>query len=178
VAHFELALNRQEYLVKTIHLETELPTSADRVWQAMCHPASFTYVTRGLFGVPALAGRTEPFREGECGTGWLLLSHLLPLHRHTIHLASLDARAMTLRSHEHGGVLRAWNHTLHVEPAGDQRCRYSDTVAIDAGPLTGIIAALAMWIFRYRQRRWHRLVRNHLLPGGPRYAASPQREGR
>ena len=55
--------------MQTIHLETELPASADRVWQAMCHPASFTYVTRGLIGVPALAGRTEPFREGETGTG-------------------------------------------------------------------------------------------------------------
>jgi hypothetical protein len=70
--------------VQTIHLETELPASADKVWQAMCHPASFTYITRGLIGVPALAGRTEPFREGETGTGWLLLFHLIPLHRHTI----------------------------------------------------------------------------------------------
>jgi len=27
-----------------------------------------------------------------------------------------------------------------------------------------------VWIYRYRQRRWHRLVRNHLLPAGPRYS--------
>jgi len=120
--------------VQTIHLETELPASADRVWQAMCDPASFTYVTRGLIGVPALAGRTEPFREGETGTGWLLLFHLIPLHRHS--------------------------------------CRYSDTIEIDAGPLTGTVAAVARQIFRYRQRRWHRLVRNHLMPSGPRYAAA------
>ena len=162
--------------MKTIHLETELPTSADRVWRAMCHPASSSYVIRGLIGVPALAGRTVPFREGECGTGWLLLFHLIPLPRHTIYLASLDQNARTLRSREHGGVLRAWKHTLHVEPTGDQLCRYSDTVEIDARPLTGIIAALAIWIFRYRQRRWHKLVRNHLLPGGPRYAAAPRQE--
>src|SRR5579864_7027375 len=51
----------------------------------------------------SLSRRDEPFREGECGTGWLLLFHLLPLHRHTIHLASLDVQAMTLRSLEHGG---------------------------------------------------------------------------
>ena len=55
--------------MQTIYLETELPASADKVWHAMCHPASFTYVTRGLIGIPALAGRTEPFREGESGTG-------------------------------------------------------------------------------------------------------------
>jgi hypothetical protein len=160
--------------VQVIHLETELPTSADKVWQAMCHPASFTYVTRGLIGVPALAGRTEPFREGESGAGWLLLFHLIPLSRHTIHLASLDPATKTLRSREHGGILRAWNHQLHVEPAGDQRCRYSDTIEIDAGTLTGIVAAAARQIFCYRQRRWHKLVRNHLMPSGPRYAIRAQ----
>ena len=31
-------------------------------------------------------------------------------------------------------------------------------------------AIAAVRIYRYRQRRWHRLVRNHLLPAGPRYA--------
>ena len=158
--------------MQTIRIETELPTSADRVWEAMRHPASFSYVTRGLIGVPALAGRTEPYREGECGTGWLLLFHLIPLSHHTIHLVEIDAASRTLRSREHGGILKAWNHTLHAEPLGDQRCSYSDTVEIDAGRLTGLVAAAARWIYRYRQRRWHRLVRKHLMPAGPRYATS------
>jgi hypothetical protein len=163
--------NFAERPVQIIHLETELPTSADKVWQAMCHPASFTYVLRGLIGVPALAGRTEPFREGESGTGWLLLFHLIPLSRHTICLASLDQASKTLRSREHGGILRTWNHQLHVESVSDRRCCYSDTIEIDAGALTGIVAAMAKLIFRDRQRRWHKLVRNHLMPSGPRYAS-------
>ncbi len=120
--------------MQTIYLESELPVSADKVWHAMCHPASFTYVTRGLIGIPALARRTESFREGESGTGWLLLLDLILVSRHTIYLASLDEPPRTLRSREHGEVLRTWNHTLHAEPAGDKRCRYNDTADIDAGP--------------------------------------------
>ncbi|MBV8950972.1 MAG: hypothetical protein JOZ99_08860, partial [Actinobacteria bacterium] len=58
-------------MTRTIHVETELPTSADKVWAAMKHPASFLFVTRGLIGFPALAGRTDPIRRGEVGTGWL-----------------------------------------------------------------------------------------------------------
>jgi len=150
--------------VKTIHVQTELPTSADAVWQAMQHAASFLYVTHGLFGFPALAGRTAPFREGEQGSGWIWLFHLIPLSRHTIHLVEVDQETLTLRSREHGGILRAWNHTLHVEDVGDQSCRYSDTVDIDASPLTGLVALAAVGIYRYRQRRWHKLVRRHLLP--------------
>jgi hypothetical protein len=156
--------------VKTIHLETELPTDAERVWRAMQHPASFSYVCRGLIGVPALAGRTEPMREGELGTGWLLLFHIIPLSHHTIHLVDVDAGARTLRSHENGGMLRTWNHTLHVEPLSERTCRYSDTVDIDAGVFTPVVAVASKWIYRYRQRRWHKLVRKHLLPEGPRYS--------
>ena len=156
--------------MKTIHVQTELPTTADAVWQAMRHAASFLYVTHGLFGFPMLAGRTEPFREGEKGSGWIWLFHVIPMSRHTIHLVDVDEATRTLRSREHGGILRAWNHTLHVEPAGDQRCRYSDTVDIDARPITGLVALAAVGIYRYRQRRWRKLVRRHLLATGPRYS--------
>lgn len=158
--------------MRTIHVETELPTTADAVWQAMQHPASFLYVMKGLFGVPALTGRTTSFHEGEQGTGWLLAFHVLPAWRHTIRLVELDDAGRTMRSHEYGGILRTWNHTLRVEPAGDERCVYSDTVDIDAGPLTGMVARASERIYRYRQRRWHKLVRNHLLPTGPRYSAT------
>ena len=158
--------------MKTIHVETELPTDAERVWRAMLHPASFSYVCRGLIGIPALDGRTEPMQEGECGTAWLLLFHVIPFSHHTIHLVEIDPDSRTLRSEEHGGMLRAWNHTLHVEPLGETTCRYSDTVDIDAGRLTPAVAWAGKLIYRYRQRRWRKLVHKHLLPGGPLYARS------
>lgn len=155
--------------MKTIHVSTDLPTDAETVWSAMQHPASFLYVTRGLLGVPMLEGRTEPVRAGESGTGWIWLFGLIPFSRHTIHIADVDAETMTIRSREHGGLLRAWNHDLHVEPVGEDRCRYSDTVEIDAGVLTDVVAAIGVGLYRYRQRRWRMLVDRHLLPSGPRY---------
>lgn len=164
--------------MRTIEIETDLPTDADRVWRAMQHPASFTYVCRGLLGIPALAGRTDPMREGEAGTGWLLLFHVIPLSHHTIELVEVDETTRTLRSREHGGMLRVWNHTLHVEPVDDHTCRYRDTVELDAGILTAAVAAVGVRIYRYRQRRWRKLVRKHLLPGGPSYAHFPTTPGK
>ena len=157
--------------MRTIYLETILPTGAERVWYAMQSPATFLYVCKGLFGVPALAGRAEPLRVGERGTAWLFAFHLLPAYRHTIEVVDVDEAHGTIRTHERGGVLRAWNHTLQVEPIDENHCRYSDTVDIDAGPATAFVAALAVGIFRYRQRRWRKLVRTHLLPQGPAYAS-------
>jgi hypothetical protein len=157
--------------MRTVHLETTLPTSADRVWRAMQSPATFLYVCKGLFGVPALAGRVEPLRVGERGTAWLFAFHVIPAYRHTIEITEVDETNRTIRTHEHGGILTAWNHTLHVEPVDEQTCRYSDTVDIDAGRATALVAAIAVGIYRYRQRRWHKLVRLHLMPEGPAYAS-------
>ncbi len=157
--------------MRTIHLQTTLPTDAERVWRAMQSPVTFLYVCKGLLGVPALAGRSEPLRAGERGTGWLFAFHVIPAYRHTIEVLEVDDAKRTVRTHEHGGVLRAWNHTLRVEPVDAQTCRYSDTVEIDAGLITRLVAALAVGIYRYRQRRWHKLVRLQLLPQGPAYSS-------
>jgi hypothetical protein len=157
--------------VRTIYLETILPTTADRVWSAMLSPVTFLYVCKGLFGFPALSGRSEPLRLGERGTGWLVAFHLIPAYRHTIEVIKVDEVTKTVRTHEHGGMLRVWNHTLHAEALDENSCRYSDTIEIDAGPATVIVAAAATGIFRYRQRRWHKLVRRHLLAEGPAYAS-------
>lgn len=157
-------------MAQTIRVETELPTSAERVWSAMQHPTSFLYVCRGLFGWPALAGRTDPIHAGESGSGWLMLFHVLPLYRHSIEVLAVDHGTRTIKSHEHGGMVNRWDHTLHAEEIGPDRCRYSDTVVIEAGAFTALVAAAAKGIYCYRQRRWHRLVERQLLPQGPRYS--------
>lgn len=157
--------------MRTVHVESELPTDAERVWKSMQHPATMCYVLSPLVGIPALAGRAEPFQQGESGRAWLLLFHVIPLHRHHIELVEVDGKTRTMRSREHGGIVREWQHTLHAEPIGENRCRYSDTVQIDAGPFTAAVARLATALFRYRHRRWRKLVNRHLLPGGPSYAA-------
>lgn len=157
---------------RTVHVQTELPTAADRVWSAMLQPVTFLYVTRGLLGFPALAGRTDPLRAGETGCGWVFAFNVIPAYRHTIEVLEVDATTRTIRTHEHGGVLRRWDHTLHVEPLGGGCCLYSDTIVIEAVPSSRLAALVATGIFRFRQRRWQRLVRNHLLASGPRYARS------
>ncbi|OBK21159.1 hypothetical protein [Mycobacterium asiaticum] len=153
--------------MRTVHVETVLPTSADRVWSAMLSPATFLYVCKGLFGFPSLAGRTEALRLGESGTGWLFAFHVIPAYRHTINVVEVDEATGSIRTNEHGGLLKAWNHTLHVEPIDAHSCRYSDTVDIDAGRMTGVVVAVAHGIYRYRQRRWRKLVRRHMSPVTP-----------
>ncbi|MGN7778328.1 hypothetical protein ACTJJE_02230 [Mycolicibacterium sp. 22603] len=148
--------------MQRVHLETILPTDADRVWSAMQYPVTFLYVCRGLLSLPALAGRSAPLQVGERGSGWLFAFHVLPAYRHTLEVLSADPGTRTIRTHEYGGVLKAWDHTLRVQPIDENSCRYSDSVDIDAGMLTPVVVRVARGIYRYRHRRWHRLVAKHL----------------
>lgn len=153
--------------MRTVHIETTLPTDADRVWEAIQYPGTFLYVVRGLFRVPALEGRFDKFEAGEVGTAGLWAP--LPLYRHTIEVLDVDHATRTITTHEHGGVIRSWNHTLHVESRCPDQSRYHDTIEIDAGGLTPIVALIAKGIFAYRSRRLRRLVRLHLTAAGPVY---------
>ena len=91
---------------------------------------------------------------------------MIPAYRHTIEVLDVDDTTRTIRTHEYGGMLRSWNHTLHVEPVTDGSCRYSDTVEIDAGRLTSVVVAVARGIYAYRHRRWRRLVDKHMAEAG------------
>lgn len=157
---------------RTIRISTALPADADRVWSAMQHAASFLYVCRGLLGWPALSGRTDPVKEGESGAGMLLLAHMIPLHKHHIHVLRVDHDSRTIETREHGGLLTRWDHSLQVRPVGEGRSLYTDTITLEAGRFTPVAAILSTGIYRYRQMRWRRLARKHLQPDQPKMAAA------
>ncbi len=62
-----------------------------------------------------------------------------------------------LRDKGHGSVARVWDHRIFIEPDG-VGTRYTDRVCIDAGLLTWPVLLYATLFFRYRQRRWRKLV--------------------
>jgi hypothetical protein len=147
----------------TIRVTSLVEAPAHRVWTTLQSPATFLYVSRGLLGMPALAGRMDPWRPGEVVTGWLFLFHIIPISRHRIQVMEIEHDAMTFLAHERGGLLRAWLHSFTVVPEGPAACRYTDMVEIDAGRLTPVVAFLARWFYRYRHRRWRSLARRHLM---------------
>jgi hypothetical protein len=89
----------------------------------------------------------------------LLFFHLLPGWTHEIWIVTVDEGARRIETTEHGGAVKTWNHVLSVDPAGPGRSRYSDTIEIEAGPLTRLVWVYAHLFYRYRQWRWRRLAR-------------------
>jgi hypothetical protein len=101
------------------------------VWLLMLRPATMLYVLHGLLDFPILKNRRSPIIEGESGTGWVRLFHLVPFARWSINVHTVDADARVIATEECGGVFRRWTHTLHVEPIDALSCRYTDIVDLE-----------------------------------------------
>lgn len=136
-----------------------LPLPADDVWLLMTRPATMLYVLRGLLDFPMLKDRHQPIVEGESGTGWVRLFHLVPFARWTIHVHTVDAGARLIATEERGATFRRWAHTLRAESIDATSCRYTDIIEVDAGPLTPAMVPVVDLIFWHRHRRWRRLAR-------------------
>ena len=143
---------------KTV-VSTDLDASADVVWPGVKTPHAFAHVANGMVRFPAASNLDGPWQAGQTVAGWTFLFNVIPFSKHHLTIASIDDESRTLVSDERGGLIRRWHHTLHVESLADGRCRYTDTIEIDASALTAIVAGYAHLFYRYRQRRWKQLAR-------------------
>ncbi len=141
----------------TVRRTTVLPVDADTAFALALKPATFAYVARGVLRVPALqaipAGFAAPGAQAAGRLWWL---GVLPAWTH--HLRVVEIGGRELRTAEHGGPLRAWNHWLTFAPTSATTCAYTDEIEIDAGLLTRPTALFARAFFALRQARWRRLA--------------------
>ena len=98
-----------------------------------------------------LLGVRDPLPEtlGQGETITMRLKILgIPANRHTLHLKEVDDATRTIRTNEHGGSLKTWNHTIQIEPTSDATCRYTDVVEFNAGALTPIAYPISERLLR------------------------------
>jgi len=99
----------------------------------------------------------ERIEAGASGSARLWWLGALPSWRH--HLAVVHAGDGEIRTNEHGGPVRTWNHHLRFEPLDASSCRYTDEIELEDG-LRGLPTRLfARLMFRHRHRRWRALAR-------------------
>lgn len=144
-------------------IETRLPASAEHVWQALLRRDTFRYITRGALSFDGIELWPERFTAGATLTTRMRLLGIVPLWSHQLQVVRIDELARELLSHEHGGLVRRWNHRIKVSPDGARQSHYVDEIDIDAGLLTPLIWLFAQLFYRYRQMRWRYLLRTRLI---------------
>jgi hypothetical protein len=128
-------------------------------------PALLNYVVAGLMKFQPLDPPAFPriWSAGEYMVR-LLAFHVLPVGWQKVVIEQPEGHdTWFIRDNGRGSVARVWDHRIFIEPdAGGTR--YTDEVRIDAGILTWPVSLYAELFYRYRQRRWRKLVAANFRP--------------
>lgn len=151
--------------MKTITIATYLDVEPDVVCRHVMTPRLLNYVVAGLM-------RFRPVEPDSFPQTWspgnyrvrMLAFHLLPVGWQTVAIELPGpGDDWFIRDKGRGSIARTWDHLIFIEPDG-AGTRYVDRVRIDAGVLTLPVVLYAKLFYRYRQRRWRKLVRLGFSP--------------
>lgn len=83
---------------------------------------------------------------------------LIPTGDHFVRFAEVDDARLCIKTHEHGGPVEKWEHTMQVEPLSATTSRYTDSVDIEAGNVTKLVCFLALRFYRHRHCQLQQLL--------------------
>jgi hypothetical protein len=144
-----------------VFVQSTLPCHADAAWSAVQTSALLEEICAPLIYFRAEPGTEIPERWSPGGANRLQprMFGFLPLATRVLNWERIDQTAREIQTREHDAMIRRWDHRIHVEPAGDGSCRYTDDVQIEAGVLTPLVWLYAQWFYRHRQKRWQRVAK-------------------
>jgi hypothetical protein len=82
----------------------------------------------------------------------------LPVGRWRFNVVARDDERRRLVSEESGTGVRSWRHEVAIDPLDDSTSRLTDTLEIDAGALTPLIAWFARREYARRHRQRQRMM--------------------
>lgn len=102
------------------------------------------------------------WREGEYRAGMWLFG-VIPIGWQAVVISHPEPEGAVrfVRDNGYGPLIKRWDHWISIAPApSGPGTAYTDTVTIEAGLLTPLIAAFARVFYAHRQRRWRALARS------------------
>jgi ligand-binding SRPBCC domain-containing protein len=148
-----------------LELTTILDAPPERVWAAVRTPAVLEHVAAPLvtFEPVEPPAFPETWDEDEYLVA-IRLFGVLPLGRQWVRVRYVTVRETPgeqfyqLRDDGSGSLASTWDHRITLRETADGVTAYTDEVRVEAGVLTSLVWLFAHAFYRYRQRRWRRLV--------------------
>ncbi len=138
-------------------IQTHLESGAEKVWALVKESRTLLYVTRGFLGFSKADQMPPEWYPGAVANTRFWFFHIFPAWwKHRLEVTQVEESRKQITSHEYGGMIRAWNHTIQVKPQASG-CSYSDEIEIEAGWLTVFVWLYANIFYGYRQARWRLL---------------------
>jgi ligand-binding SRPBCC domain-containing protein len=143
----------------TVRVRSRLAAPADQVWQLLQSKKTFLFITRGMMTFTGSEDWPEPLlspgakidtRVRFFGRG--------PAFRHQIRIMRVDEIKREIDTEENGGLMDIWNHRMRVEAVSGEKSLYTDHIELRAGLITPVVWSFAFVYYRYRHRRWRKLL--------------------
>ena len=155
--------------VKTqfVTVSSELPVSAERAFALGQKLETFEFVVSPVIRLAlsdeqrAEALGDDAFKVGAEYGARLWYFKVIPAWKHKLKIVAggpLDDGGFEIYTNETSGPVRVWNHRLTFRPTGAETCRYTDQIEIPAGLLGLGTKLFVNSFFRYRHRRWLKLL--------------------
>lgn len=133
-------------------------TSAEKVWENAQYSKTMFYICDGMIAfrnhdIP------ETFATGIEAQCRLWFFNIFPGWKHHWRINHIDHNRRIIDSAEYGGLIRRWHHLIRVGSLNDSQCVYTDAIEIDAGLVTPLVWVWASMFYRYRHRRWKKLIK-------------------
>ena len=145
--------------VKTIKVESLLPTDIDSIWDKLQYFTTLKYIAKPYIDFVPLDNETIVWQENEVFYLKLKLLGFISLGTHTIQVKEFNKDNYTVRTEEFNKYIQVWNHKIVlVKTANDQATHYTDEVTIKAGRLTDLIGFWGKFFYAHRQRKWKKLL--------------------
>jgi len=145
-----------------VEVATQLNCSAAKAWDEVQKSSLLLHVIWPLARIVSVDPQRFPERwtEGLTIQCRSYLLGLIPIGVRNLHFERIDQMNFQILTLESDPLVKRWNHTISIEPLGQDRSIYSDVIDIDAGGLTVLVWAWARWFYRHRQRRWRALAKS------------------
>jgi hypothetical protein len=158
-----------------VFVQSTLPCGADQAWAAVQTSALLEEICAPLIYFKPDRGEQIPERWSSDTPNRLRprMFGVLPLATRTLNWERIDQENREIQTREYDAMIRRWDHRIHVEPAGENACRYTDDVEIQAGVLTPLVWLWAEWFYRHRQKRWRRVAQRLAQETARAPAAAP-----
>jgi len=146
--------------MRTINITTHLDAAPDVIRKHVMTPRLLNYVVAGLMKFQPIQPASFPHRWSPGNYRVRMLAfHVIPIGWQNVGIElPEEGDDWFVRDKGSGSIARIWDHLIFIGPDG-AGTRYVDRIRIDAGVLTGPVALYAKLFYRYRQRRWRKLVR-------------------
>jgi hypothetical protein len=121
---------------------------------------SLIYVAKPLVRFVQLPEHPLPelWEEGKYVVKMYILS-FIPFGKQWI-VISIDNNKLNMTDNGYSKLIKKWDHTISLKNVGNNKTLYADTIDINAGGLTIFVVLFAHVFYRWRQKRWNKLIQN------------------